>query len=221
MAVVTFLLSIVRGFEPRFKFLTSLPTGGTILDCGCGDFVSSDKLREQRPDLDWNCLDLKKPETVPAGITFTLLNLEQERFPFPDECFDGIFLLHVMEHIGNLELLCSELRRVLKINGQLYIEVPSFLAMFAPTSRRFFALTGNFFDDITHKRAFTEVSLNCLAEDHLGLIVTKIGTVRNIAKIAVIPLLIIYSLFTWRAFFMTGVCDLVGLRLFCVGVKEK
>lgn len=212
---------VLRHFEPRFNFINFLPTHGKVLDCGCGDFVSTNKLRECRADLQWFCTDICQAGTVPQDISFSLVNFEEDKLPYPDNYFDGIFVLHVMEHIANLELFCTELARVTKDGGHVYIEVPGILSMFAPTSSRFFSKTGNFFDDITHKRVFTIPSLRDLAQCYLKLQVIQIGTARNLIKILSIPALSIYSILKWRALVMTGICDLIGFRLYCIATKKR
>lgn len=43
---------------------------------------------------------------------------------FEDQTSDGIVILHVLEHIRELDRALSELRRVLKSSGWIYVEVP-------------------------------------------------------------------------------------------------
>lgn len=45
---------------------------------------------------------------------------------FEDETTDGIVILHVLEYIRELDKAVSEMRRVLKSTGWIYIEVPCF-----------------------------------------------------------------------------------------------
>lgn len=49
--------------------------------------------------------------------------------PFKKECFDRIDILHILEHLpreGHLPLL-KEAKRVLKRDGEIFLEVPDFL----------------------------------------------------------------------------------------------
>ncbi len=47
------------------------------------------------------------------------------KLPFKNESFDGIFAHHVVEHIPDPEKCFSEMNRVLKNGGIVYIEVPA------------------------------------------------------------------------------------------------
>ena len=46
--------------------------------------------------------------------------------PFPDECFDGVITLDVLEHLPDDVSALAELRRVLKVGGLLLLNVPAF-----------------------------------------------------------------------------------------------
>lgn len=47
-----------------------------------------------------------------------------ENMPFPDKSFDAVIMSHVLEHCPNIGDALSEVRRVLKDNGWLFIFVP-------------------------------------------------------------------------------------------------
>ncbi len=47
-----------------------------------------------------------------------------QHMPFPDACFDGIFCLHVLEHVPDDGMGLAELRRILKSDGEAVIMVP-------------------------------------------------------------------------------------------------
>lgn len=210
---------ISRNFEPRYKFLKTLPPASRVLDCGCGDLTSTGKIMKFRSDLIWYCFDIIEPNIIPENISFKTINVENERLPYPDNYFDGVIILHMIEHISNIRLFCGEINRVLRSGGYVYIEVPSIMTLFAPTSKKFFSKTGNFFDDITHKRILTTPAMYDLVEKYFKMHVVKISSVRNIIKIIGTPLLMIYSIIKWKAYFMSGIGDIFGYRLYCVGRK--
>jgi ubiquinone/menaquinone biosynthesis C-methylase UbiE len=61
-------------------------------------------------DLSWEMLRAKRTAThcvVAAG----------ERLPFPDEWFDGLFLINVLEHVADLGAVLAESARVLQGDG--------------------------------------------------------------------------------------------------------
>jgi ubiquinone/menaquinone biosynthesis C-methylase UbiE len=59
----------------------------------------------------------------------------------PDNSVDEVFSSHLLEHITNLELLMSEIHRILKPNGFQYIIVPHFS-------------NPHYYSDYTHKNFF-------------------------------------------------------------------
>ncbi len=78
---------------------------------------------------------------------------EAYAIPFPDEYFEGIFCCWLLEHLADPVRAMTEMRRVLKPGGYACVVVPTPHDMVA------------FYDDYTHIRPFTTVSLVQLAED--------------------------------------------------------
>src|SRR3990172_9594777 len=72
-----------------------------------------------------NCInmDIVKNAYVDADIVGSVLSI-----PFPAERFKGVIFSHVLEHVSRNEhkLALLEIRRVLKQDGTLYVEVPDF-----------------------------------------------------------------------------------------------
>ena len=63
-----------------------------------------------------------------------------EAIPFPDEHFDDIKAVHVLEHIDNIVKAMDECYRVLKSGGRFHIRVPLFPttgAIADPTHKRY------------------------------------------------------------------------------------
>jgi len=89
-------------------------TGGKeYLNAGCGT-VSFD-----------NCInmDLIKTKLVNSDVIGSVLDI-----PFRDNSFKGVIFAHVLEHLFKREhrRALLEIRRVLKDDGKVYIEVPDF-----------------------------------------------------------------------------------------------
>lgn len=59
-------------------------------------------------------------------------SLGDESMPFPDDYFDDILAIHVLEHIerGRLSLALHSLLRILKRGGTLRIHVPNMMSTF-------------------------------------------------------------------------------------------
>jgi SAM-dependent methyltransferase len=73
--------------------------------------------------------------------------------PFPNDHFEGVFCCWLFEHLAEPARALIEIRRVTKPGGYVCLVVPSPHDIVA------------FYDDYTHVRPFTRVSLNHLAED--------------------------------------------------------
>ena len=61
-----------------------------------------------------------------------ILDAAGEKLPFPDNTFDYLISLQVMEHVPNPEPVFKEMYRVLKPNGQCYISCENYLSFHEP-----------------------------------------------------------------------------------------
>ena len=100
--------------------------------------------------LDVGCGKLKMPEMI--GIDKRKLegvdvvcDLEKEQLPYKDNTLDFIHTSMLLEHIQDLYKVMTELWRVLKIDGKLFIIVPYWESDIS-------------WDDVDHKRHFTSES---------------------------------------------------------------
>ena len=76
-------------------------------------------------------------------------DLENDKWPYPDNFFDIIYNKSLLEHLNNPDKFLIEARRVLKPNGKILCLVPDW-----ETNYKIY------FDDFTHKTPFTIISLN-------------------------------------------------------------
>ena len=74
--------------------------------------------------------------------------MESDRYPLEDESIDLVISLAVIEHIENIDNYLNEIMRVLVKGGTVYVTTPNFKYCY-----------DNFYDDPTHVRPFTEISL--------------------------------------------------------------
>ncbi len=84
------------------------------------------------------------------------VDFESEALPILDDSVDVLFSLAVVEHVNNIDHFMSECFRVLKPNGIIYLSTPNFRYCFR-----------DFYNDPTHVRPFTEVSL-CKTVEYYG-----------------------------------------------------
>jgi len=123
----------------RIKGFDTKLDGSTFLDLGSGDQFLK--------------LALDKTDYIPLDIDD--LDFESEELPIQDNSVDVLFSLAVVEHITNIEHFMSECFRVLKPQGIIYLTTPNFRYCFR-----------DFYNDPTHVRPFTDVSLPKMIEYH-------------------------------------------------------
>jgi predicted SAM-dependent methyltransferase len=82
-----------------------------VVELGCGPIKSVGSIGIDIVDLP----NVDIVADVNAGMAF-----------FPDSSVDEVHASHFLEHTANLELVMSEIARILKPDGKLYIVVPHF-----------------------------------------------------------------------------------------------
>lgn len=154
-----------------FKIIKDLPQHTTILDVGCGTGTFLKTVHEIRPDVTLYGVDIgERSENLPEYIDFYKTSVFE--MPFADETFDVVSLFSVIEHIeiNSIDKALSELCRVLKKGGYLYIETLSN-----------WSVLFNFYDDPTHIRPYTKFSLSLMLEQH-DMNIVKVGNIRQFAN---------------------------------------
>ena len=63
------------------------------------------------------------------GISVSVMDLEHDRFPWPDRSMDVVVCNQVFEHLKNLWLPMSEIARVLRADGHLLFSVPNLASL--------------------------------------------------------------------------------------------
>lgn len=129
------------------KYLTAdLADGGRHLDIGCGDGY----FLERSPARVRYGLDAKSGDSLERGIGF------------PDDYFDVVSMLAVIEHIAEPEPVMAEIHRVLKRSGKFVLTTPRRAA------ERLMALYARDIDS-EHEVYYTAGSLLDLAGDRFTL----------------------------------------------------
>lgn len=164
-----------------------------LLDIGAGNH-SATKIKNVFPGCEYHGVDMEKSynnseEDLNAMHTFYQLDLTKLNFSsIPDRYFDGIWMVHVIEHLFNGDKVIEELIPKLKPGGFLYVEYPGEKSTKLPSMYG----TLNFYDDPTHVRIYSIKELSKLFSDN-HCEVLKRGTRRNVAFILAMPFRIIYS----------------------------
>jgi len=109
--------------EERMRFrrasaIARVPSGSTVLDIGCRE----GGLREFLPaDVTYKGMDIAQ-EFARENIVIQDISLG---VPFPDESFDFVFIIEVLEHVHDPWSALGEIRRVLRPAGKLVLSVPN------------------------------------------------------------------------------------------------
>ena len=178
-----------KGRNSKFIFLKNSfgDKAFKLLDVGVGNHSAS-KTVSLFPHCEYYGVDLNKDynnseEDFKVMKCFYELDLTHLDFQLiPNEYFDGIWIVHVIEHLHNGDKVIENLTRKLKAGGYMYIEYPGVRSTKLPSMYG----TLNFNDDLSHVRVYSVKELAELFERN-GCTVLKGGTRRNVYFILVSP----------------------------------
>lgn len=123
-------LSLARGILVKTLLEKYQPiVGKNILDIGSGEGGTSSVLSENNfvVSVDLSFLRLQRQRAnfrIKNSVNSNALLL-----PFSDSSFDIIILQDVIEHLSDIENLLTEIKRVLKPNGTIYLSTPNKLSI--------------------------------------------------------------------------------------------
>lgn len=124
-----------RGVEKRLTALKSLVSlsGCRLLDVGCADGTYTVPLAEGFDQVDAVDIEserlgdfsdkLRKDARLAAKITVQMMSAEG--LSFPDDTFDAVTTIEVLEHVGDLDAALAEIHRVLRPSGTFLITSPN------------------------------------------------------------------------------------------------
>ena len=104
-------------------FVRGLPAVADALDLGCGDGRLGAELRARRVvGADVSRVPLERAR---ARLGEVVLVEPDEPLPFEDGSFDLVLCAEMLEHVRDVQLLVSEVRRVLRPGGTLAVTTPA------------------------------------------------------------------------------------------------
>lgn len=111
------------------EFVRSLGHAERVLDLGCGDGRLTTELdATELSAADVSTLALDRARTRLPGAR--IVELEPDAaLPFDDGAFDLVLCAETIEHVRDVQLLLSEIRRVLRPGGTLALTTPANLAV--------------------------------------------------------------------------------------------
>lgn len=164
-----------------------------LLDIGAGNHSAS-KTKRVFPQCEYHGVDLEKEynndaEDFKLMTAFYEMDLTKLDFSsIPDNYFDAINMVHVIEHLYNGDEVVKGLLPKLKNGGYLYLEYPGEKSTRLPSMHG----TLNFKDDLTHVRVYSVKELSALLANN-NCEVIRSGTRRNPWFIMAMPVRIIGS----------------------------
>jgi SAM-dependent methyltransferase len=107
------------------QFVRSLPRAEAALDLGCGDGrLTAELPADAVTGADVSLVALERAARRVRG-RFVRVGLD-EPLPFEDGAFDLVLCAETLEHVRDVQLLLSEVRRVLRPGGLLAVTTPAY-----------------------------------------------------------------------------------------------
>jgi len=158
-----------------------------LLDIGAGNHSAS-KIKSVFPQCEYHGVDMERDynnsasdfQLMTAFYEMDLTRLEMS--VIPDDYFDGIWMVHVIEHLHKGDEVIRKLLPKLRKGGYMYIEYPGMKSTKLPSMHG----TLNFHDDPTHVRIYAVKELTELLRQE-GFEVIRSGIRRNIWFIMSMP----------------------------------
>lgn len=96
-------------------------SGAKVLDIGTGSGHIAEELAKHASEV--TSVDVTDERRTKEGYKF--VQVKDERLPFPDASFDVVVSNHIAEHVPDQATHLSEMMRVLKPKGVIYLATPN------------------------------------------------------------------------------------------------
>lgn len=162
-------------YRDRVVFENIQKDAKVILDAGCGEGITLEKLCNIYPDKDVKGIDVNK-ENVEICKKYNLPVTEDDvlNLDIQDESIDCCIFSEVIEHLERYDMALMEIQRVLKKGGRLIIVFPNDF-IFKLARLLCFKFKEAFYDP-GHLRQWTPHSM----KEHLKYLSFEIVRIRNI-----------------------------------------
>jgi len=191
-----------------------------LLDVGCGPYNVL-KTKIVFPKCNYYGLDKCIYNVKGSGYdlmkdyyNIDLLNGDLSKVP--DNFFDVVMCLHVLEHITNGLYIVEELTKKVKPNGRIYIEFPSVRTLSLPS----IPATFNFCDDDTHIRLYSiQEIVNILLSKSFKII--RAGKKRDIFRILLMPVYYVVDRYYYKHGYAGAFYDILGWAEYVYAQKRE
>jgi len=216
------LRTFASSFVPKFMYMKKSFGNNSfnLLDVGTGNH-SAAKTFKIFPKCEYYGIDLDKSynnseEDFAAMKKFIEMDLTKLDFELlPNNFFDGIWIVHVIEHLYNGDDVIKKLLPKLKKGGFMYVEYPGQKSTKLPSMNE----TLNFRDDPTHIRLYSVKELSKIFIDN-GCEVLRSGTRRNVFFIMAMPFRVISYWIRGKKLIGNIFWDLLGFAEFLWVLKK-
>jgi len=220
----------VPGIHPVFLkfFEKNTKPKSKVLDAGTGHGAIAEALYQLGYDV--IASDLNQTIYHCKNVPFVFSDITKS-LPFGDEQFDAVAAVEVMEHISDHEVFFSEVARVLKQNGKLFISTPNILSL---KSRWKFLFSGYFYsfgkldyktrDGLQHISSLTIDQYAFIADNYgLSLKTWSIDKKQNSSRwlMIIYPLLKVYGKLKSTGNYHNQINLLLGRVLLLMFEKES
>jgi SAM-dependent methyltransferase len=126
------LEEVHRSLLSPLRQIAALDRVSSLLDVGCWDGSTTVEYAGAAGGAQAYGIEVFPDPAAQArerGVSVTVMDLERDRFPWPDQSMDLVVCNQVFEHLKNVWLPMSEIARVLRIGSHLLFSVPNLASL--------------------------------------------------------------------------------------------
>ena len=157
----------LRGFiQEKYELkilreMTSINNIQTVLEIGCGNGNGTKLIKKYFSpkniiaiDIDERMINIAQNRNIDSTILYKIM--DASKLDFPDKQFDAIFDFGIIHHIPNWKDCLTELKRILKPNGELILEDLSIYSFTIGIGKLWKILSSHPYDCMYTPKQFTE-----------------------------------------------------------------
>lgn len=210
-------------FDTRRKFNLMLHGSAKVLDLGCGAGDNGVALKELYPEIEVHGVDFHPDLQVPSFYAYKVVDLDNGVLPYPNDFFDAVLFMHVIEHLRSPLQLGIEINRVMKKQAKIYVETPNWTTVLVPSFgfHREQHFPFNFYDDPSHIKPWSKHGIFEFLVQCCNVSVSEVRTRRNWLRLPFdLPIMLVGLLMGRRPYVVSSFWNLFGWCIYGIGTKE-